>query len=255
VFETLGISPPFPQLDRPVYALAEHESGSELLRFADRSVGIDRLRAVLEHQRDWDQRVAYPRSEGWSRRFTRTQVTVFADSDNIAITRVRAVSTATGEPVRFATLDPITTSELLYDLETATTEPVAVNTETPIDRGTRVRIVRGADRGKHGVVFWLDEPPATRCGIRGDDGDTYWASLVMVVLEGVADPTDTEPWFDRGMRVRWTKAKQTGTGTVFWIGKNKFGDGMRVGIKDDASGETVWASAKDCAHEDAPRAD
>lgn len=52
--------------------------------------------------------------------------------------------------------------------------------------------------------------------------------------------------FAKGSKVQWKAGRNTGTGVAFWIGKNKFGDGMRVGIKDDETGETVWANADDC---------
>jgi hypothetical protein len=53
--------------------------------------------------------------------------------------------------------------------------------------------------------------------------------------------------FAKGSQVRWAKGRHSGTGAVFWIGQNKFGDGMRVGVKDDETGETVWADAADCS--------
>jgi hypothetical protein len=48
------------------------------------------------------------------------------------------------------------------------------------------------------------------------------------------------------MKVSYTTNQGSGTGVAFWIGNNKFGDGLRVGVKDDESGETVWANADDC---------
>jgi uncharacterized protein (TIGR02996 family) len=50
----------------------------------------------------------------------------------------------------------------------------------------------------------------------------------------------------RGTRVEWTKGKRTRTGTVFWIGKAKHGEGIRVGIREDATEETLWANEADC---------
>jgi hypothetical protein len=165
----------------------------------------------------------------------------------------------------------VTLSEVLGDLHAATSGdrgPVAAEEgDATIDKGMRVRIVRGDARGTHGVVFWLGDG---RCGLRGDDGETHWARLAHVVVEGAPDPAppapakasksspapaksapadDDELAFGKGDSVRWVKGRQTGTGTVFWIGKNKFGDGMRVGLKDAETGETVWANARDCALE------
>jgi uncharacterized protein (TIGR02996 family) len=255
VFEAKKIAPLLPQLDRTVHTLAETEQGSQLDRFADRKIGLDRLRAVLEHQRGWEPAMAadYRMIDGWQRKCVRDSAMVTAYSDRTSITHVRAFTLDGLTPLAFAGLHPVTVCELLDDLETATTDkPTAAVADGPIGKGTRVQIIRGGHRGKHGVVFWLDGEPATRCGVRGDDGETYWADLAMVIVEGTAEPTDSgEPVFDRGARVHWRKGKTSGTGTVFWTGKNKFGDGMRVGIKDDANGETVWAAAKDCAPEEA----
>ncbi len=33
---------------------------------------------------------------------------------------------------------------------------------------------------------------------------------------------------------------------VFWIGKAKHGEGMRLGIREDGSEETLWANEADC---------
>ena len=46
---------------------------------------------------------------------------------------------------------------------------------------------------------------------------------------------------DKGSRVVVTKGKKSvgATGTVFWIGDNKFGEGKRLGIEGD-DGETHW---------------
>jgi hypothetical protein len=52
--------------------------------------------------------------------------------------------------------------------------------------------------------------------------------------------------FAKGSKVNWKRGKHSGTGVVFWLGKNKFGEGMRAGVKDDETGETVWADAAEC---------
>jgi hypothetical protein len=61
-----------------------------------------------------------------------------------------------------------------------------------------------------------------------------------------SDSDETPSKIAKGMKVRWKTSRHDGTGVAFWIGKNKFGDGMRVGVKDDETGETVWANADDC---------
>lgn len=49
----------------------------------------------------------------------------------------------------------------------------------------------------------------------------------------------------KGASVVVKKGKDAGKkGTVFWYGKNKFGEGMRVGLKTE-DGETVWAGETD----------
>lgn len=48
-----------------------------------------------------------------------------------------------------------------------------------IEKGQRVTIAAGKDTGTEGVVFWSGKSkfgPGLRYGIRGDDGETYWAS-------------------------------------------------------------------------------
>ena len=59
-------------------------------------------------------------------------------------------------------------------------------------------------------------------------------------------PEAARPQIAKGTKVRWSKGRNQGTGVLFWIGKNKFGDGMRAGVKDDETGDTVWADLDDC---------
>ncbi len=63
-----------------------------------------------------------------------------------------------------------------------------------------------------------------------------------------------EPKFDKGDRVAVTGGKKgLGVrGSVFWIGENKWGPGLRYGVKGD-DGETYWLDdAKLGAEKDAP---
>ncbi len=155
-----------------------------------------------------------------------------------------------------------------------------------VTRGVRVRIARGAGQRKEGEVFWLgDGSRGPRCGVRADDGETVWADVANVrviaakpAAEGEAPKPEEkakakkpkskkadkapaakpvkavketvkgegELAFAKGSKVSWKRGRQSGTGVAFWIGNNKFGDGMRVGLKDDETGETVWADAADC---------
>jgi hypothetical protein len=51
------------------------------------------------------------------------------------------------------------------------------------DKGDRVRIRAGEDKGVVGSVFWVGESKfgkGQRYGIRGDDEDTYWADQAQV---------------------------------------------------------------------------
>jgi uncharacterized protein (TIGR02996 family) len=153
-----------------------------------------------------------------------------------------------------------------------------------IAKGTRVRVTRGPGSGSEGVVFWLgDGNRGARCGLKTDDGETVWADLDSVrdisaanaanagavvkrrsksgeaatnaVVKGgpAAKPLPPvkkgppEEKIAKGSQVRWNRGRLSGTGAVFWIGQNKFGDGIRVGLKDDETGETVWADANDCS--------
>lgn len=55
------------------------------------------------------------------------------------------------------------------------------------EKGDRVRIVAGDAKGHSGTVFWVGESkfgPGKRFGVRGDDGETYWAD------QGEAEATD-----------------------------------------------------------------
>lgn len=56
--------------------------------------------------------------------------------------------------------------------------------------------------------------------------------------------TDTEQpiALGRGVTVDYDTRDTKGSGFVFWVGKNEYGPGLRAGIKDAKSGETVWAA-------------
>ncbi len=275
------IEPLFPQLDRPVLALRDQETGPVITRFKLRSVGFDQLRSILDHELDWepmlDDNDHGPQTMGWQQVFPRDNVTAVA----LLTESAGGIETVTlegrGTKIPFTRLHPVTASEILLAIDRATTRPTeaAVETAGAIEKGMRVKITRGAGRLREGVVFWIGGGNrGERVGLRTDDNETLWADLDAVRPTSApvpksdapitARPKDydeddereeqdeddeapaTKPAFAKGSRVRWNKGRNTGTGTTFWIGKNKFGDGMRVGVKDDETGETVWADAGDC---------
>jgi uncharacterized protein (TIGR02996 family) len=85
----------------------------------------------------------------------------------------------------------------------------------------------------------------------GDEADKFIAAATKqkpaAAKRKVIAPEPAKPSsLEKGTKVRWSKGRLSGTGTVFWLGQNKFGDGMRAGVKDDETGETVWADADDC---------
>jgi hypothetical protein len=158
--------------------------------------------------------------------------------------------------------------------------------EGAIEKGVTVKARRGTAKGKQGVVFWLgDGIDGPRCGIKTKRGDTVWANIADVAVVEVtakapakakpkpkvktktktktpgktkaastkkktpakqAPAKSTSKSIAKGARVAWRDRSNSGTGVVFWLGKNKFGDGMRAGVKDDETGETVWADAGAC---------
>ncbi len=282
-FEALGIEPLFPQLERRVFEPRPNDDGVKLTRFKLRFVGFDELRnafAMLDWVgvRDDDEHWGTTEFERW---FRRDSVRATAHIIDGAIGVVTFASG--GKQVSFGKLHRVTKSEILLDLETATAKPDQAPSEIqtastplePIEKGARVRILRGQGAGQSGVVFWTgDGNRGPRCGIRGDDGETYWSDVAALELTDETKPAAApkaakaaakkpakRPIVDdddedapapapaglaKGTQVNWRKGKHTGTGVVFWVGKNKFGDGMRAGIKDDETGETVWADTSDC---------
>ncbi len=54
------------------------------------------------------------------------------------------------------------------------------------DKGDRVKIIAGESEGHAGEVFWTGDSrfgPGMRFGVRGDDGETYWADQGEVVAD------------------------------------------------------------------------
>jgi hypothetical protein len=115
-------------------------------------------------------------------------------------------------------------------------------------KGDRVAIVRGKkDVGARGEIFWIGENkygPGMRYGIRSDDGATYWTDEASVGPEADAPPapeTPPLPALAKGTRVEITGGRdgKGEKGEIFWTGENKFGKGMRYGVRGD-DGETHW---------------
>lgn len=115
-------------------------------------------------------------------------------------------------------------------------------------KGDRVAIVRGKkDVGARGEIFWIGENkygPGMRYGIRSDDGATYWSDEASIGPEADAPPAPEKPPLPalaKGTRVEITGGRDGKglKGEIFWTGENKFGKGMRYGVRDD-DGETHW---------------
>ena len=117
-----------------------------------------------------------------------------------------------------------------------------------MNNGTRVEIISGdtAPIGLCGTIFWFGESKyeRLRAGVRGDDGRTWWldAQHLKETEAPAPEPVQDGPEPIKGCRVRWTDQEGELTGFVFWYGPNKFGPGMRVGVKAE-DGETYWLNA------------
>ena len=279
VFDDEDITPLFLQLERPVHELKDKErTETKLVRFALRTVGFDQLRQKFE-ELDWaavrdDDADGGAPTVAWTRDFPRDRVTATA---NLGHGMIESVTIARGsQSARFDSIHPVTASEILYACDLASTRPGAGAAEVDtgaIQKGAWVQITRGAGRLREGVVFWLgDGTNGPRCGIRTDGNETLWANIADVRVTTKStdadEPAEAEEDDDaarfikaaakpepaplakgtltKGMRVKWSKGRLQGNGTVFWIGKNKFGDGMRAGVKDDETEDTVWVDADDC---------
>lgn len=232
-FQKAKIEPLFQQVDRPVFDLRDNEKGAmEITRFKLRRGEFDRMRRTMEFDRDWF--VSEQHDQGgvaeWARTFTRDDVVVYATlgSYGSTIESLRAKKLR-GKEVELSKLSPVTVSEILFDVEVATTKPkpeaaapkrtastsrsaaaamariegedgeeVDVSTlplsgaTSDIEKGSRVRVARGYEaRLKCGVVFWIGEKNGTmRAGLRADDGKTHWLDLANLDL---ASADDTVP--------------------------------------------------------------
>jgi len=124
--------------------------------------------------------------------------------------------------------------------------------ESPYHHGDRVEVFKGPQsvgvvgevfRSEHTVRQFGDDESsiweAWRLGIKDDLGGKHWVSAHNVRLASAPAPKAVH----KGDAVRWRHQGREGTGIVFWVGKSKYGPELRVGLKDDATGESVWADA------------
>lgn len=114
-------------------------------------------------------------------------------------------------------------------------------------KGSRVRFKSGPKAGVSGSIFWTGKDKykgGQRFGIRGDDGETHWASDSEVEPSDAPEPeVDEGEKFEKGDRVRYRDRSNTSTGSVFWVGDSRQG-GQRLGIRDDHDPDNaVWLDA------------
>ncbi|MFT3695078.1 MAG: DUF4132 domain-containing protein [Kofleriaceae bacterium] len=259
------LAPPFPQLERPIELLHENEGGMDLGRFKLRTVGFGRLKAV-ELAFDWEpdqlDEDHGPITIGWTKRFPRDGVVANAKIGN---GNIEDITLKRGQANwAWSKVHPVTASEILMAFEHVTSKKVAevAPEQAGLEKGQRVRIGKGEHRNAEGRVFWIgDGSHGLRCGIKTDDDETLWANVadVKVIADDEEAPTaaakpepepgpepEAPPAIAKGSMVTWKKGKHSGTGVLFWTGKNKFGDGMRAGVKDDETKDTVWVDLDDC---------
>jgi len=116
-------------------------------------------------------------------------------------------------------------------------------------KGDRVSITGGKKGvGVSGEIFWIGKDKfggGERYGVRGDDGDTYWVSSKQVeAADGPAPAVEAGPTFAKGDRVSFRFKGQEGSGSVFWLGENRYGPGQRLGVRPDDSEEAVWLDSR-----------
>ncbi len=120
------------------------------------------------------------------------------------------------------------------------------------DKGDRAAIVSGRSGvGVRGSVFWIGENkygPGMRYGLRGDDGATYWVDEADLGPEDQAPPAPEKakeqgPTLDKGDTALITGGPHVGSsGEVFWVGRSKYGDGMRYGIRGEGE-DAYWVDS------------
>lgn len=125
--------------------------------------------------------------------------------------------------------------------------------ERVFERGARVKILGGREGvGKVGEIFWWGESKfgdGMRAGVTGDDDIKYWVDEADLgwpddeLSPEAIETVKASKGLGKGVEVRIIAGKAEGeTGTIFWWGPSKWGEGMRAGVETD-SGEKVWADA------------
>lgn len=117
-------------------------------------------------------------------------------------------------------------------------------------KGDRVVVVRGRKaQGEEGTIFWFGPDKygdGMRAGVKIDNGETHFlkSEYLKVIGQEEQDAEEERAPVERldeegavqlkkGQRVRWQDGGQSGEGDLFWVGENKFGPGLRVGLTDE----------------------
>jgi uncharacterized protein (TIGR02996 family) len=226
VFQKAKAEPLFQQIDRPVFDLRENETGTkEITRFKLRRGEFDRMRRTMEFDRDWyvnDQHDQGGVAE-WARFFKRDEVTVFATLGSYGST----IESLRSEK-EFSKLSPVTVSEILFDVETATTKPKPEPASSK-PAAKKASTSRGA--------------AVAMARIEAEDGE--------IEVREVEVSTVAKSDIEKGSRVRVARGYEARLkcGVVFWIGEKN--GAMRVGMRAD-DGKTHWL---DLANLDLAKAD
>jgi hypothetical protein len=126
--------------------------------------------------------------------------------------------------------------------------------EQEFGKGARVKIIGGLEGvGAVGEIFWWGESKygeGMRAGVSTDDDQTYWVDEEDLgwpdeeVAPEVLEAAEEAAQFGRGDEIRVKAGKHEGaTGTIFWWGKSKWGEGMRAGVETD-DGQKIWVDAE-----------
>lgn len=117
------------------------------------------------------------------------------------------------------------------------------------EKGATVKVVSGPEAvGMIGQIFWWGNSKfgaGMRAGVDGVDGEKYWIDEEHLGWpdEEVEDPS--QPRLGKGVEANVTGGEHQGaSGTIFWWGKSKYGEGMRAGLETEG-GETLWVDESD----------
>lgn len=119
------------------------------------------------------------------------------------------------------------------------------------EKGATVKIVSGDEGvGMIGEIFWWGNSKfgsGMRAGLEGLDGEKYWIDEEHLGWpdDEIEKPSEAARKLGKGSAARVTGGEHEGkSGTIFWWGKSKYGEGMRAGLETEA-GETVWVDESD----------